>query len=344
MAEGSKTRARALTPPEEAAPLFAEEDRRYDFVALAGEGGVGKVVACRDRVLGRQVALKVSRNDTDDADAMVTREARILARLDHPNIVPIYDLANTGHSSYYSMRLLEQPTLLDIIIELERGSAKVTHGRALRMFIQVCDAVAYAHSRGVVHCDLKPDNVLIGSYGEVTVVDWGFALRIGDDGHERGGTAGFMPPEQLDKGGQMDERTDVFALGVMLFMLLTGERPFADVDFERWRSTDEPFRADLLAFEAPSLTASERNIPESLDRLCIEALRLDKEQRLPTATDLARGLDRFLEGQKEKKRRRRHANELCDQANMIADSHIDLVRSRPERVYELARLRARTAP
>ncbi len=182
---------------------------KYAVIEELGRGGMGVVYLARDHGLGRNVALKV----LNSAD-----EARTLASLEHPGIVPVHDVGTLPDGRiYYAMRFV-QGTRLDAF---RRG----THSLAdrLRVFIRICEPVAFAHSHGLIHRDLKPENVIIGSFGEVLVLDWGVARRTDSLAATMAGTPGYMPPEQL--AGITDERTDIYALGKVLEHLLDAVDP-----------------------------------------------------------------------------------------------------------------------
>jgi hypothetical protein len=180
---------------------------RYELIAVLGRGGMGTVYLARDIVLDREVALKVVEPPSDHAN-----EARILARLEHPGIVPVHDFGELPDGRlFYAMKRVRGD-------RLDRWMAS---GRDLTerlgVFLRVCDAVAFAHAHGVVHRDLKPENVMVGEFGEVLVLDWGVAreLQIADGTSQIVGTAEYMAPEQA-RGEAVDHRADVFALGAML--------------------------------------------------------------------------------------------------------------------------------
>jgi serine/threonine protein kinase len=196
------------------AAAWPELDARYSITHVAGRGGMGTVYVARDHVLDRDVAVKV----LDVADhqgaraARLQKEARILARLDHPGIVPIHDAGTLPDGrAFYVMKLIQGKRLDDLI------ASNTPLPDRLNTFGRVLDAVAFAHAHGVVHRDLKPQNVMAGGFGEVYVMDWGVA----QDSHPEGepavvGTPGFMPPEQEQPNDRVDARADVFALGAML--------------------------------------------------------------------------------------------------------------------------------
>lgn len=214
---------RAVDRLREAA-AWPELDARYEITGVAGHGGMGTVYVARDHVLQREVAVKV----LDVADRRgaraerLTREAHILARLDHPGIVPIHDsgLLPDGRA-FYVMKLVRGRRLDQL--------AGASEPLALRLdaFARVLDAVAFAHAHGVVHRDLKPENVMIGSFGEVYVMDWGVAQDQARHDGAVVGTPGFMPPEQEQPGAPVDARADVFALGAILAQLAGPSAPAA---------------------------------------------------------------------------------------------------------------------
>jgi serine/threonine-protein kinase len=315
---------------------------------------MGRVLEVHDMRLDRRVAVKALRVDLDNkpqATVLLEREARITGGLEHPGIVPVYD---AGHDPavgpYYVMRVLRQPTLHTVLSRLRGGDtqavADYTLGRLLRQFIQICQAIDYAHSRGVVHCDLKPANILMGPFGEVLVVDWGFAQRIGEPPPMRGGTAGYMAPEQLDsRPNQVDGRTDVFALGAILYEILALRRAFPGA------SVDAMYKA--LAARQPALPAPlppgaasspDRPVPIELEEICLRALALSPAARFPTARELAEALEAYLEGTREKERRLARAAEFTEQGDSLAASYDELEASRPERIAEIGELHRAIRP
>jgi serine/threonine protein kinase len=203
------------------AASWPELDARYEITGVAGYGGMGTVYVARDHVLDREVAVKV----LDIADQRgsrarrLQREARILARLDHPGIVPIHDAGTLADGrAFYVMKLVKGRRLDDLIRERTPLASRLT------VFDRILDAVAFAHAHGVVHRDLKPDNVMVGAFGEVYVMDWGVAQDGGDDEGAVVGTPGFMAPEQA-QAGAVDPRADIYALGMLLTQLIGGDAP-----------------------------------------------------------------------------------------------------------------------
>lgn len=184
---------------------------RYVIDGLAGRGGMGEVYRATDLRLDRPVAFKViaAERGPGTLGERLQREARILARLEHPGIVPVHDAGTLEDGrAWYVMRFVDGRRLDEATVDAGRGER-------LRLLLRVAETVAFAHGRGIVHRDLKPANVMVGAFGEVVVLDWGVAALV-DDASEPVGTPGYMAPEQGRAGGIVDGRTDVFALGVML--------------------------------------------------------------------------------------------------------------------------------
>ena len=200
---------------------------RYAVRDVLGRGGMGTVFRAYDAVLERDVALKVMSSSVAEAGvpARLRAEQQTIARLEHPGIVPVYDAGSTCDGrGFYVMRLVRGRTLEEM---LASQPGEFASDIRFRVFERVCEAVAFAHAEGVVHCDLKPSNVMIGAFGEVFVMDWGLAHRpaggsAADSPLETMGTPGYMAPEQRAGGANtatLDARTDVYALGALLAAL-----------------------------------------------------------------------------------------------------------------------------
>ncbi len=226
---------------------------RYRLVRELGRGGMGVVYEAYDSELDRAVALKVT-DVTSRVAERLAREARIVARLEHPGIVPVHDVGTLADGRiYYTMKLVRGVDL--------RAWATGDRSRtdALRLFTRVCEAVAFAHANGVVHRDLKPENVMVGEFGAVLVMDWGVAHAADDPVAERAivGTPGYMAPEQ-SRGELADARADVYALGAMLSFLVraTSEstpRPLAAIVTRAMASDPAKRYADARALGADVL-------------------------------------------------------------------------------------------
>ena len=201
---------------------------RYRLVGEIGRGGMSTVFLADDETLGRRVAIKVLDvpDGTGDLAARLRREARVLARLEHPGIAPVHDVGSLPDGRvFYAMRFVEG-TRLDAF-----AASGASRSDRLRLFARVVEAVAFAHDRGILHRDLKPENVMVGPFGEVLVMDWGLARALDDPPDPEGavlGTPGYMAPEQArGENVGVDARADVFALGAILEHLLapTGDLP-----------------------------------------------------------------------------------------------------------------------
>jgi len=265
---------------------------RYALRELIARGGMGVVYAAEDEKLHRRVALKVL--DTAGTNAELTqrliREARILAQLEHPGIVPVHDVGTLPDGRvFYTMKFVEGLRLDQYVKQLDSLPQR------LRLFLRICEAVAFAHARGVLHRDLKPANVMVGSFGEVLVMDWGLAkilqepaatgetvfvsLRNKISGEEETqttvvtghgtvmGTPGYMSPEQ-ERGETetIDARSDIFSLGA------------------------------LLKFVAASAQDRSERLPRSLSAICAKASAKNPENRYATVAELAADVSRFLDG------------------------------------------------
>jgi serine/threonine protein kinase len=214
------------------ARLRAIEDRpdfsgtRYELLEPIGRGGMGIVFRGRDRELDRDVAIKVTAWSTAADAERLRAEARILARLEHPGIVPIHDVGRLPDGRVFTVMMLVRGERLDA-----RSAALPLLDR-LRLFDRICETVAFAHARGLVHRDLKPANIMVGEHGQVLVLDWGLARGEGETGGAGGGTEGYMAPEQATPAFEV--RSDVYALGAILRDLAAGAgdrvpRPLASI-------------------------------------------------------------------------------------------------------------------
>jgi len=239
---------------QEVAELPHDIGERYTSLRRAGSGGMGTVFCADDTLLGRKVAIKVV------AAHATAPEAETIASLEHPGIVPVHDrgVLEDGRT-WYAMKYVDGRTLHDI-----RGTTPLP--RLLQIVRQTCDAVAFAHSRGVVHRDIKPQNIMVGSFGETLVMDWGVAANSGDATAHPAGTRGFAAPEQLE-GATPDPRADVYSLGGVLRFVI-GEKAPRALEAICAKATAHAPRdryADAAAFGA--------DLVRYLDGLAVEAHR-----------------------------------------------------------------------
>ena len=329
---------------------------RYADLGLIGKGGMGDVHRVFDRRLGRQLALKIIQRSALDHPALVGRfleEAQTTSQLQHPGIIPIYDLGSLPDGRvWFTMKEVSGKTLGEVISEVHAVSRvcwrPAESGWTLRRMIdalrQVCEAVGYAHSRGVVHRDLKPSNVMVGRHGEVMVLDWGLVKVLGRPGlaaedrqsvpvqtnrsrdgiHHTvdglvAGTPAYMPPEQaLGRNDEIDARSDVYALGAMLYKVLSGRSPYSGMDstsvLDQVRSgppaslRNMPRPGVSLKFGLTLRPDARREqgplLPLSLLATCERAMAREPEDRFASAMDLAAELQAWLEGSKRQEEAR----------------------------------------
>jgi WD40 repeat protein/serine/threonine protein kinase len=293
------------------------DDANYERYEEFARGGLGRIVRAKDRRTGRVVALKEMLGNADETARRFAREARVTAILEHPAIVPVYEFGRwPSGEPFFAMKLVSGQSLQQVTAECKTMAARL--GR-LSVIIAVAEALAYAHGQRVIHRDLKPANVLVGSFGETVVIDWGLAKLIDEadasvvgapaprtseavieagsigertmDGSVLG-TPSYMPPEQA-LGNKADERADVYAIGAMLYQLITGVTPFSDkqpkhvAELLTMVERDRPTPVALLAPTAPP----------DLVTIIEKAMARDKSERYPTAKELAEDLERFTNGQ-----------------------------------------------
>lgn len=299
------------------------ERSRYTFTRMHGEGGIGRVWLAHDQHLNRQVALKEIRPDKEQSRTAWTRfvrEAQITSQLEHPNIVPVYELSNRSdhEGSFYTMRFVRGDTLRNAIDDYHRhrreGTATELELRSLlNSFVLVCHAIGFAHSRGVLHRDLKPSNVMVGSFGEVVVLDWGLAKMVDsaddddDDLMQAGpvsvteegevnatqqgailGTLPYMAPEQAaGRVDKVDSRTDVYGLGAILYAVLTGNHPHKG-------TTTREVRSRILKEPTPRVRSEDKSAHPVLDAICGKAMEKERGNRYSKASELADDVQRWL--------------------------------------------------
>jgi serine/threonine-protein kinase len=317
--DGVSVASPVVAAPTATAPVGV----RYRRLREHAKGGLGEVFVALDEELQREVALKEIQElfaDDPASQARFLREAEITGNLEHPGVVPVYGLGvYSDGRPFYAMRFIRGETMHDAIRRFHQadenprrdpGERSLALRELLRRFVDVCNAVAYAHSRGIIHRDLKPANVMLGEYGESLVVDWGLAKVMdrpdgekttaerpvqlgsgsGSAATEMGqvvGTPAFMPPEQArGEVDQMDQRSDVFALGATLYCLLTGQPPY------------QRHGISLLAAAAecdfPPPRQIKPRVPAALAAVCLKAMSARPEDRYTSARALAEDVQRFL--------------------------------------------------
>ena len=314
-------------------PSGRSGSERYQLLGEIARGGMGRIIKARDTEIGRIVAMKVLLRGVKAPENDIRRfwmEVQATGQLEHPSIIPIHDVGRlpTGEL-FYVMKMLSGRTLATVLAGLKRGDPVVSEEfrpmNMLTVFQKIVFAVAFAHARKVIHRDIKPANIMIGRYGEAMLLDWGLAKLAGTDetsiapdlprvrvdekvsGADTAhgtitGTPQYMSPEATEGvPGRINEKSDVYSLGVVLYEILTYDPPFPDLGFMptimKVRSGD---------FTPPRVKAPDRNISIELEELCLAALALDPDQR-PSAAELAADLGRILEGTRERERREKEA-------------------------------------
>jgi eukaryotic-like serine/threonine-protein kinase len=300
-----------------------QQRSRYSLTRIQGEGGLGRVWVAVDEDLNREVALKEIRAEKADhptAWRRLLKEAQVTGQLEHPNIVPVYELARGAENDkpFYTMRLVRGQTLRAAIADYQerRRQGKedpLDRPNLLNAFVSICQAIGYAHSRGVLHRDLKPDNVVLGDYGVVMVLDWGLA-RLVDQPEEAAeaerkpalspeaqteatqagsqlGTPAYMAPEQAEgRSDLIDPRTDIYGLGTILYEILTGRAPHDGPD------TASVYQK-IIHGPTPRVRAAEPTAPLPLDAVCARAMAHSRRDRYATASELAEDVKRWLNDQ-----------------------------------------------
>lgn len=303
---------------------------RYTNFTEMAKGNSARLRSAWDTIMGRTIVIKTllpSMMLDGRQRRRFLREARVTAQLQHPNTVPVYEIGNDPDEGlYFTMKRISGENLLEVIKRLESKNKETELAfpmrRLIDIAINVAQALAYSHVRGVIHRDIKPENIWVGNFGEVIVLDWGVAkvwgypdeidgtggndpteasaektndpatdqLRTLTANGQRLGTPLYMSPEQVRGSDFVDERTDVFSLGVVLYEMLTQKEPF------RGRNVDETFDF-ILNWEPPdpSRQAMFRDIPKELDRIVNKALAKDPDHRYHSMLDLIADLEPVMD-------------------------------------------------
>ncbi len=293
-----------LEDTDRALPQRIDVRTRYAYFKTIARGGKSIIQSCKDLHLGRVICYKTLlpeyANDPIEQQRLL-REARVTAMLQHPNTVPVYELGRDSRGNYYfTMKLVHGYTLREILQYRERYDLS----QLVDVIIQVGHALEYAHTHGVIHRDIKPDNILVGPFGEVLLMDWGLAKVWHTDGRatqlddsnimqkfedlsitRRGkiqGTICYMSPEQLEKDPNIDARTDIYSLGAVLYEVLCGRTPVDGEQMEQLirdiKEKDPQPPSELAKFHIPAL----------LQDACMRCLKKDPGQRIQKASELIR--------------------------------------------------------
>jgi len=289
-------------PPQAISNAYAKYTRFKELTS----GGKAVLYSCFDTNLGREVVLKKLRPEFKDDKielGRLLREAKITAQLQHPATPPLYELGQDDQGNwYFAMKKIAGFNLFKIIVALAQrepeAEAHFTLTRLLGIFSQIGDAVQFAHLRGIIHRDIKPENVMVGIFGEVTLIDWGVAKVWGmpyDDGdedhaHIRGGTPLYMSPEQVLGHRPVDERSDIFSMGIVLYEMLAQREPF--VGRVKRETYDNIIHEDPTP---PSEVTPHRFIPKELDRICLKAMQKNPADRYQSMRTMVDEVEKFLE-------------------------------------------------
>lgn len=372
-------------PPPKTIPQLG----RYDDLGILGNGGMGEVRQIRDKELNRNLAMKILHARLLGRDAAIARfieEGQVCAQLQHPNIVPVHEIGQLDDGRFYfTMKEIKGRAFSDAILEVHRAIEndrwKITEtGWSFRKLIdafhQCCQAISYAHSKGVLHRDLKPDNIMLGEYGEVLVVDWGiakvldrrdyvlemeeettihtdrsssesFVTRMG----QIAGTPSYMAPEQaMGKINELDARTDIYALGAILYEILTGRAPYFGTDgreiLERVllgppqsiRTVNQSIDPQAFSFEYLEMVNSLDSVqykgpplPDELVEACEKAMAREKTDRYSSVEEFSQILSDWLEGAKKR-----------EQALKIVDEALELEETKREMREKARELREKS--
>lgn len=303
----------------------------YQVLQDIGKGGMGEVFLAYDTTCGRRIALKRIRSDLVEHIQMHNRflkEARITSQLTHPSIIPIYAIHGQDKLVYYTMPFVQGPTLKEILrktrIQEKKGEQLDHIGGSIlalmRIFLNICQAIAYAHAQGVLHRDIKPENIIVGQYGEVLILDWGLAKLLHSTSPEEFsemesnisneqeshhpldqlthigkvvGTVNYMAPERA-QGNPATVQSDIYSLGVILYQILTLRHPFKRGSLKQFRETMQ-----LEKLHDPLEVAPYRDVPRVLARIAMKCLDPSLEERYKSVNDLIRDIENYIEGRAE---------------------------------------------
>ncbi|WP_169972815.1 serine/threonine protein kinase [Tautonia rosea] len=287
--------------------------QRFEILGLHETGGLGLIWRARDRVIGREVALKTLRPDragTEHARSRFVREAQVTGQLEHPSIVPLYDLSSSGNTPFYVMRFISGRTLSQVATDYhhrrKEGQVKpLDLVSLLDAFVGVCRAVAFAHRHEVLHRDLKGQNVVVGEFGEVFLLDWGLAKQVGEVGDLSGtapseggdsgedtapgsavGTPGYMAPE-VARGAGSTKKSDIYGLGAVLYSLLTGRAPYSG------SSVNQVLRKIITTDPSP-IRSIHPEAPAALEAICKKAMARNPDDRYDSAEEVSTEVRRWL--------------------------------------------------
>ena len=332
---------------------------RYSQSATVGQGGMGIIRSVSDKNLKRTLAMKILSTkfvgDENIINAFI-EEARITAQLQHPNIIPVHDIGQNSedNSYFYTMKLVDGESLQDIIDKLTEGDIeykkKYNIFTLLNIFRKVCDAVAYAHSKGVIHRDIKPGNVMVGYFGEVLLLDWGLAKYSGKeeetekvsikeqlsetnidiplmtmDGIIKGSLAYLSPEQASGEIKLIDNQTDVFLLGATLYHMLTLKAPYTSKNI-----VEIIYKAENGQFTHPNETEHGSRIPEAIVNLILKAMSLDKDTRFQNVEEMITKLTDYIEARNVSDYRVYNKGDLLISVNELGEDTFIIISGKVE--------------
>ena len=287
---------------------FLTYEERYGRAKQINQGGMKNIFLVKDKSTERDVAMAKLKNDLDEeANEHFVREALLTASLEHPNIMPIYDIGyNNKQQPYFTMKLTGEENLGQIIRQKGKDFRAWPVNERLNLFLRICDGIAYAHSRHIIHLDLKPENIQIGEFGEELICDWGLAWILFDQAGEEinsnlynpapydkiKGTPGYMAPEQINiEQIIFDKQTDIYSLGAILYTLISGKTPIPGTSYNtilgKTLSGNIP---------PPSTRCKKGIIPESIEAIIHKAMSLAPEDRYQDVAALKADINSYLNG------------------------------------------------
>lgn len=288
--------------------VSSSETPRYEYIKELARGGMGKISLVRDKDLNRDIVIKSLHTNIKQSDTIeqFIQEAKIIGKLEHPNIIPIYDFGIHQDSLFYTMKFVNGKTLREIIQDIRvNQKAQINYTWTVRVNIiqKICEALEYAHQNNVIHLDLKPENIMIGEFGEVMVMDWGISKvfdgvcdidksknNINDT---LSGSPAYMSPEQVTNPEMVDYKADLFSLGSLMYEFFSLQKPYTGTDIKKVLTSivkDDPKPLSKIK------RIPQKPIPAELSYIVEDAMRKDPNKRHDSAKHLKEDLQKFLEG------------------------------------------------
>ncbi len=350
--------------------LKDREEEKYHYHGKIVSGGMGAILKVLDQNLQRTIAMKVIlphlKDDIDTLNSFIT-ESRITGLLEHPNIIPVHELDfNPESGIFFTMKLVHGESLIDLLKNIKSGNIeyqeRYSSYHLLNIFRKVCDAISFAHSRSIIHQDIKPHNIIVGPYGEVLLMDWGLARYIGDPEAEtdsatrtlvtdvletetdRGdlikGSPAYMSPEQVT-GEPLDRQSDIFLMGATLYHIFTLEPPYVAKEMQQILSM--AMNGRLIP---PEERRPDRQIPEEICRIIKKAMSPAREDRYASVDEMAGDIDDLIAGRWTRQEKRHFSageflmkeGESGEEAYLILNGRVEVVKAAHEKQVVLGEL------